>query len=132
MVYGGGRTEQETIVNGTERRSDAAYDLFVDDERDPPRDGRDWTVARSVEEAVALVGARGLPRFISFDHDLGEGGTGQDFARWLVEHCLDGGLAPDFSFYVHSQNPVGAENIRALLDRFKAEYAPPGAGPAGA
>jgi hypothetical protein len=96
------------------------YDLFLDDERDPPRDGRNWTVVRNVADARAVVVTRGLPGRLSFDHDLGEGGTGHDFAKWLVEHCLDRDLAPDFDFYVHSQNPVGAENIRSLLDGFKA------------
>lgn len=98
------------------------YDLFLDDERDPPQDGRPWIVVRKVADAIAVVRARGLPRNISFDHDLGEGVTGHDFAKWLVEHCLDARLSPDFAFYVHSQNPIGAENIRKLIERFKIEY----------
>lgn len=101
------------------------FDLFLDDERDPPDDGRSWTVVRTVAEAVAAVMAKGLPRHISFDHDLGEGGSGHDFAKWLVGHCLDEDLTPDFDFYVHSQNPVGAANIRALLDGFKAAKGSP-------
>jgi len=60
-----------------------------------------------------------FPSFISFDHDLGDGLTGYDCAKWLVEYDLETGLMPaDFSFYVHSQNPVGASNIKNLLNSY--------------
>lgn len=101
------------------------WKLFLDDERDPVGDG--WTVCRSVAEAVAVVRMFGLPSYISFDHDLGEGtapegydNSGMGFARWMVDRVLDGAaeLPEGFSFYVHSQNPVGAANIRNLLEKF--------------
>jgi len=50
--------------------------VYLDDIRTPPRE--DWVIARDFEEAI--VESRGLPDFISFDHDLGEGLTGYDFA----------------------------------------------------
>lgn len=65
---------------------------------------------------------RGCPTFISFDHDLGpDEKTGYDLAKWLVERDLDsnGAFIPaTFEFYVHSQNPVGAANIRNYLQRY--------------
>ena len=94
--------------------------LFLDDERFPPRDGRSWAVARNVPEAIDWVIDNGFPDYISFDHDLGEDAlTGFDFANWLINLDLDHGTMPDaFSFVVHSQNPVGAENIRNVINNY--------------
>ena len=106
------------------------YRLFLDDERWPslsqlPGDG--WAIVRSVAEAQRIIAEFGMPVFVSFDHDLGDGApTGMDFARWLVDQDLDGNpLPPNFSFYVHSQNPVGAENIRSYLGKYLAQRAAP-------
>ena len=93
------------------------YRLFLDDLRDPP--DATWVVARSFEEAVNIIAISGCPELISFDHDLGPGRTGYDFAHWLVQQDLDRKiLQPEFSFQVHSANPVGARNITCLLDRY--------------
>jgi len=90
------------------------YNLYLDDIRTPPREG--WVIARDFEEAVAIVESRGLPDFISFDHDLGEGLTGYDFAKWLVELAMR--TKSTISFFVHSANPVGAKNIQAYIDNY--------------
>ncbi len=104
-----------------------SYSLFIDDERDPPSNGQNWHIARNMEEAGSIIRELGPPNFISFDHDLGEKEpTGYDIAKKLVVGDLgelggtefEHGLPTDFSFYVHSQNPVGAENIRNLLDNY--------------
>lgn len=103
------------------------YSLFIDDERLPPVDGKVWRIARNLAEVASTLGAFGPPKFISFDHDLGEKEpTGYEIAKKLVAGDLgeldgtafEGGLPSDFSFFVHSQNPVGAENIRAFLDNY--------------
>lgn len=92
----------------------------------------EWVVVRSYTEAIALMKNRGCPDFMSFDHDLEldhytgykagvNGFTGMDVARWMVERDLDSQgdfIPPSFGFYVHSANPVGAENIRMLLDQY--------------
>lgn len=77
-------------------------------------------MVRSFEEAVQFVRENGVPKFISFDHDLGEGKSGYDFAKWLVQGDLHGSLEipKDFSYEVHSQNPVGAKNIDSLLSNY--------------
>jgi hypothetical protein len=79
-------------------------------------------IARSAAQAIALVEARGMPSFVSFDHDLGlnaDGSlapSGHDFAKWLIEEDLSGRRLPDeFEFVVHSANPVGKKNIEGLL-----------------
>ena len=91
--------------------------LYLDDLRDPP--DQTWTVARSYEEAVALVAEHGFPEHVSFDHDLGGEQTGLDFAHYLVRLYLDEGTMPaNFGFDVHSANVPGSENIEGLLTRY--------------
>ena len=103
------------------------YSLFIDDERFPPDNGQAWQIARNLAEVASIIEEFGPPHFISFDHDLGEKEpTGYDIAKKLVAGDLgelngtefEKGLPKDFSFYVHSQNPVGAVNIRTLLDNY--------------
>ncbi len=100
------------------------YWMFLDDLRKPPKvkDIR-WVIVRSFDEAVAYIEKNGMPRKISFDHDLGDNvPTGFDFAKWIVNRHLDGtDLLPDsFGYTVHSANPPGAANIKGLLDNFLA------------
>lgn len=92
------------------------YKLYLDDIREPKQAG--YVVVRNFYEAANYVTEHGFPSYISFDHDLGEDKlTGYDFAKWLVEYDLRHGLMPaDFDYNVHSANPVGAANIRGLLD----------------
>lgn len=114
-----------------------SYKLYIDDIRNPP-DGS-WVVARSVDAAITYIRTYGFPRFISFDHDLGlklrvrddnaiillaeeedtEAPSGFDFAKWLVNEDLENRwMARGFDYHVHSANPVGAANIRGLLDHY--------------
>jgi hypothetical protein len=115
--------------------------LFLDDIRFP-EDTRnvgwrdDWMIARSYDDAVILITEHGVPDFISFDHDLadehyesfeaGAAGekTGYTFAKWFCNHVMENDLAlPDeFAYYVHSMNPVGAQNIRNYMDSFLRHY----------
>lgn len=88
--------------------------LYLDDLRPLP-DG--FIGVRSYAEFVGYITKYGLPDFISFDHDLGLEESGFDCAKWLVDYCLDHQQKlPDF--VVHSQNPVGKENIIGLLENF--------------
>lgn len=99
--------------------------LYLDDLRDSPDSS--YNIVRSYKDAVRYVKQFGVPYFISFDHDLGEDEngnllpTGYDFAKWLVEMDMDnmyGGLPENFSFYVHSANPVGKKNIETYLNNY--------------
>jgi hypothetical protein len=92
--------------------------LFIDDERFPPNDGKDWDIVRSGGSAIEYMLTNNEWNYISFDHDLGLGMTGYDVVNWMIEHDQDMGgsfIPQDFDFYVHSQNNVGAENIRFKL-----------------
>jgi hypothetical protein len=98
--------------------------MYLDDLR-TPKDEFDFVV-RSYDEAITIIIKYGIPNFISFDHDLGvdeEGEilkSGYDLAKWIVDSDLDNRykLAPTFSFKVHSQNPVGKQNIISLLESY--------------
>lgn len=90
-----------------------AYKMFLDDERWPVKD--EYVIVRSFEEAIAYMTENGLPEFITFDHDLGGWRNGFHVADWIVGYCLDNDIHELPKWEIHSQNPVGAENIRKLL-----------------
>lgn len=95
-----------------------AWKLFLDDIR---ACDDDCVLARSVPEAISLIENKGFPSFISFDHDLGdELPTGKDFVNLIIDKCLDRDwvIPKDFSFEVHSDNPVGSANIRETLNSY--------------
>jgi hypothetical protein len=94
------------------------WTLFLDDIRFPesvklvgPKSK--VIICRSFDDAVWSINNYGMPDFISFDHDLGEGKTGYDFAKWLGDYIMDNNMKIDswFTYQVHSANPVGAKNI---------------------
>jgi len=99
--------------------------LWLDDLRNPYLnkqrrcpDGYIVYWVTNYSEFIEWIEKFGLPDAISFDHDLGEVATGMDCAKWLVNYCLDNNRElPEF--YVHSANPVGAENIKTLLENYK-------------
>lgn len=111
------------------------WNLFIDDERNlkdvfwadwhirEKYRNEEWTIARNLFDAADAIKAKGsMPSFISFDHDLGSGQpTGYDIAHHLVQLDMSEqpyNLPDDFSFYVHSRNPVGKENIEKLLSNY--------------
>ena len=96
-------------------------DVYLDDERETPEG---WYRCRYVWEVVALIKANEVRR-LSLDHDLGtypDGHycrTGLDLVLWMVENCR----WPREKPLVHSANPVGAEAMRFLIDKwFGREY----------
>ena len=100
-----------------------------------------WKIVRNYQEFIEQIVLHGIPNIVSFDHDLGEehinyyfdnGGrenppdplktkfkekTGYDCAKFLVNYCTENGL-PMPEYLIHSANPVGSENIRAILKRY--------------
>jgi hypothetical protein len=96
------------------------YNLFLDDIRDPPEKMENVKIARNVTEAKALIREFGVPDHISFDHDLGELETGQQFLWYLIQEHLncDLNLSTIKRITIHSANPVGAGNIQGLWDAF--------------
>ncbi|MGE7775422.1 cyclic-phosphate processing receiver domain-containing protein [Chitinophaga sp. NPDC101104] len=106
-----------------------AYQLFLDDLRTvgmvyKDRPASDFVVVRSFEAFKSTILERGLPAFISFDNDLGLDAYGRlapdgyAAAKWLVyESGFD---LSELKYYVHSANPVAAEQIRSLLQNYQA------------
>ena len=95
--------------------------LYLDDVRNPKSKG--WIIVRSYDEFVNYITENGLPEEISFDHDLGEDSvkpikSGYDCAKWLCEYCWGNGI-PIPSWNIHSANPVGRDNIAAVLQNFE-------------
>ena len=98
--------------------------LWVDDVREPPF-GYRW--ARSVYEAKTIIAdselmlrmSGGKPRYqielIDIDHDAGDfawdGGDYIKLLDWLEE------TNRNYPIRIHSMNPVGRENMRAIIRR---------------
>ena len=128
--YGIQRNEFTTFMNGSVlneryemvnevivfefKKNQNGINLYLDDVRETPDN---FVRVYNYEEFVQFINENSVPDFISFDHDLGEGKTGFDCAKFLVEYCLDHGISK-INFVVHSQNPVGKENIEKLLENF--------------
>jgi len=89
--------------------------MFIDDIRPCP--DRFYGVARSSDEAIAMMEQDGCPGFISFDHDLGGDDTAMRVVNWMIEKDMDepGWIPGNFTWDVHSANPVGKENINSKL-----------------
>lgn len=102
------------------------WSLFLDDERFPVDEK--MIIARTFDEAKSLTLTKGCPVYISFDHDLWLdkitnkiGKSWYDFAKWLVEEDIVSDIIPsNFTFYVHSMNPVGKKNIYDYLNCYLA------------
>lgn len=102
------------------------WKLFIDDERTPVTD--DWVIVRSSADAIqACTDRSSLPNEISFDHDLGGEDTSMKFIGWLIEALVDEvhQLPQGFTFSVHSQNPVGRDNIQGYMDNIIKNFGQP-------
>lgn len=89
-----------------------AYRLYVDDIRTPESQS-EWIIARSSAEAIDIVVMEGIPECMSLDHDLGGEDTAMVFLKALTALYPDGPV-PDT--LVHSQNPIGRENIISYIN----------------
>lgn len=95
------------------RKIEMIYDKSMESEFD---------IVRTYDDFIKYIEVNGLPDYISFDNDLGldkNGNIAPDgyaAAKWLVyESDLD---LIDLKFYVHSTNPVAAEQIKGLLSNY--------------
>ena len=108
------------------RNEDCAWCLWLDDQYDdahahwrhPPTG---YVPARSSIEAMRLVRSKGLPYFISFDHDYGilPSGKSDDamvFLTWLIDTYPHAEI-PEYR--IHSANFIGRMNIEAKMASWK-------------
>ena len=93
--------------------------LWVDDIRTPPCD--DWLWAHSVNEAIAAIKSyeRSFATdtiYISLDDDAGDfARDGGDYIRildWLEQAGI---VDTGYFFHLHTQNPVGRENMERII-----------------
>lgn len=98
------------------------YRMFIDDERFPVTP--DWYIARNSYQAIYALETWGIPQEIAFDHDLGGDDTAIIFINKLQEllenHEVE--FPVDFKYHIHSQNPIGAMNIRNKMDWLLMNY----------
>ena len=122
------------------------YALFLDDFRDPYNDSMNycrecsgyrniqWEIAKDYDEFVKILEEKGIPTFVSYDHDLHD--SHYDVSMWHgleayekvakgfrhptgLECCayllsmLDNEMHPPY--FAHTQNPVGRLRIDNLI-----------------
>lgn len=94
--------------------------LWIDDIRPAPGDCfHEWAWCRSVNTAKRVIetteksGCR--IELIDIDHDAGDyaadGGDYINLLNWLEE------TGRNYSIRIHSMNPVGVQNMRAIIQR---------------
>lgn len=100
-----------------------SYKLYLDDVRPVPEG---WVGVNNFNDFVKTVKKRGMPDFVSFDHDLTyahydnlptKEKTGYDAAKWLIEYCERNGI-DKINFNVHSANYIAVAAITFLLESF--------------
>lgn len=79
-----------------------------------PGGTREFEICRTILEAQNIVRERGMPEFISFDHDLGGDDTAIVFLKWLAYEYWDG-KSPIPDYRIHSANPIGQKNIESFM-----------------
>lgn len=116
--------------------------VFLDDNRDPYdvfkntidpiyEENETWVVVRNYYQFINSIQRFGVPKLVSFDHDLTQdhylsknqsnidykslkGNTGYDAAQWLIDYCKNKEVKlPEIR--VHSSNLVGKRNIEELF-----------------
>lgn len=99
------------------------WKLFLDDVRDSPDDDG-WTIARSTAVAIQKILVRGMPKKLSLDHDLGGDDDAMRFLKELYFIWEEKGSDPETipDYVVHSENPVGTQNIISYMETWKKVY----------
>lgn len=89
--------------------------LYIDDLRTPCNyieNHYNVIIARTFKDAINELNKRKY-KVIDLDHDLGEEKTGYDICKYIVENQI-----PMNEVYIHTNNPVGKQNMYQLLHRY--------------
>lgn len=97
--------------------------LWLDDIRNPELFGHiGWTWVKTYEEAIAYLSSGNVVE-ASLDHDLdisatlgypADEKTGYDVVCWMEEN----NVWPTNGVKVHSMNPVGAQRMRKVIEKY--------------
>lgn len=115
------------------------FRLFLDDKRHPKKSYetyltkikdnlfssdesyllREWHIVKTYNEFVDFIITYGVPKYISFDNDLGEKMEGKDCVKWLIDYMMDNDA--DFTPIVefHTANPVAKKDMEFLVKNYK-------------
>lgn len=100
-----------------DKRKHVCY-LYIDDERYPEKDitiFEHYMIARDYIHAIRYINwalDRGYELLIDLDHDLGEGKSGYDVCKYIIQNNIP------CQYRIHSMNPVGRFNMNQLLQRY--------------
>ena len=94
--------------------------IWLDDERTAPKG---YMHFHSVNETIDFIKNSGNTNILlDLDHDLGEysydGGDAIKLILWLLENDYQNNNLYKFHFQIHTMNPVGRQNMQALIDRY--------------
>lgn len=115
------------------------FRLFLDDERHPKKSYkpylsklygnlfsddesyalRNWFIVRNYSEFVEFIETYGIPKYISFDNDLGEEMEGKDCVKWLIEYMMDNDIDFTPTVEFHTANPVAKKDMKCLVENYK-------------
>lgn len=123
---------QEIPKRLNESKNLSDYFLILDDDghtiRHPSlifNDASNFVIATSVDEFKNIIETRGVPKFLSLDHDLGqdENGdtlpTGYDAVKWLV-YVKEADIR-NMQFKAHTANIQTREQMEGLLKNWQKE-----------
>ena len=90
--------------------------LWIDDVRQAPEDYVHYKTVNGAIFAILLYEKKNIPiEVIDIDHDAGEyaieGGDYIKLLDWLEE------TGRNYPIRIHSMNPVGVQNMRAIIQR---------------
>ena len=108
----------EMVLYNTRTKPMSDWKLFLDDLRFPAVEDEQTVICRTSLEALAEIELRGCPVEMMLDHDLGEGDdVSKIFYNGFEAMLLDGktSLPKEFTFTVHSMNPVGSRYLEGKL-----------------
>ena len=112
------------VVTGNVTEGKATH-VFLDDKRTPTDvtwvpmpEGVTWRVIKTFVEFKEYIEKNGVPKHVSFDHDLQPKATtgqqGTDAAKWLKKYCKEQKLKmPEWT--AHSQTITGRQSIENIL-----------------
>lgn len=93
--------------------------LVIDDERTfkvDPMDGS-FIYARNSEDGIQILRTISIDE-LWLDHDLGGDDTIIAVVDYLCEEAYNGNPVPLDVIWVHSMNPVGAQNVIRSLEKY--------------